>query len=214
MKYLTLLLLAASVFCGKATLAQGKKSPEQILMDVTEKTKSYSSIKVSFTYNMDNPEAKIHESQKGVLMIKGDKYRLTIAEQLVICDGQTVWTYLEDANEVQINSVEEDPDVITPTRLLTSYNENYKAKLIGEEKKGATWFYMIELKPIEDKNFSRIELSIEKELLRIMRIAIQDKGGSTYTYIVNEFSPDVLFRSTDFSFNIDDHPGVEVIDMR
>jgi outer membrane lipoprotein-sorting protein len=207
-------LLFALIITNQLLFSQAKKTSDEILKDVSEKTKSYSSIKVNFTYNMDNPGAKVHESETGTLLVKGDKYRLDIAGQNVICDAVTSWTYLAESNEVQVNSVETDEAVITPTKLLTSYNEDYKSKLTGEVTKNGQALYVIELKPNDVKSVTGVELNIDKELLRIMRIAIQDKSGNTFTYIVNKFETNVPVKDSDFTFNEKDHPGVEVIDMR
>jgi outer membrane lipoprotein-sorting protein len=194
--------------------AQAKKGAEEILSQVSEKTKSFSSIRISFTYNMDNPTAKVHESETGTLLVKGEKYRLDIAGQKVISDNITSWTYIAEANEVQINAVEEGENVLTPTRLLTSYSEDYKSRLINEITKDGRAYYVIELKPNADKNFTNVELHIDKELYRISRIAIQDKSGNTFSYLVNKFEPNVTVNESDFTFNPKDYPGVEVIDMR
>ena len=207
-------LLFALIITNQLLFSQAKKTSEEILKDVSEKTKSYSSIKVNFTYNMDNPGAKVHESETGTLLVKGDKYRLDIAGQNVICDAVTSWTYLAESNEVQVNAVETDEAVITPTKLLTSYSEDYKSKLTGELTKNGQALYVIELKPNNVKSVTGVELNIDKELLRIMRIAIQDKSGNTFTYIVNKFETNVPVKDSDFTFNEKDHPGVEVIDMR
>lgn len=214
MRIITKILIASLILTGQLTFAQSKKNAEDILRQVSEKTKSFSSIRISFTYNMDNPSAKVHESETGTLLVKGDQYRLDIAGQKVISDNRTVWTYIGEANEVQINAVEEDENVLTPTRLLTSYNEDYKSKLVGEIMKDGRGQYVIELKPNADKSFTRVELNIDKELFRITRIAIQDKSGNTFSYLVNKFEPDVTVKDNDFIFNQKDYPGVEVIDMR
>lgn len=214
MQIITKILIASLILTGQLTFAQSKKNAEDILRQVSEKTKSFSSIRISFTYNMDNPSAKVHESETGTLLVKGDQYRLDIAGQKVISDNRTVWTYIGEANEVQINAVEEDESVLTPTRLLTSYSEDYKSKLVGEIMKDGRGQYVIELKPNADKSFTRVELNIDKELFRITRIAIQDKSGNTFSYLVNKFEPDVTVKDNDFIFNQKDYPGVEVIDMR
>jgi outer membrane lipoprotein-sorting protein len=206
--------LFALLIATQFIFAQGKASSDEILKEVSEKTKSYTSIKVNFTYNMDNPGAKVHESETGTLLVKGDKYRLDIAGQTVICDAQTTWTYLGDANEVQINAVESDESIITPTRLLSSYSDDYKSKITGEVVKNGKAQYVIELKPNTVKSVTGVEMNIDKELMRIMRIAIQDKNGNTFTYLVNKFETNVPVKDTDFSFNTKDYPGVEVIDMR
>jgi outer membrane lipoprotein-sorting protein len=163
---------------------------------------------------MDNPTAKVHESETGVLLVKGDKYKLDIAGQKVISDSKTSWTYISEANEVQINSVEEDENALTPTKLLTSYSEDYKSKLVNEVTKDGRAQYVIELKPNAEKNFTNVEMMVDKELYRINRIAIQDKSGNTFTYIVNKWETNVAATDAEFSFDPKNFPGVEVIDMR
>jgi outer membrane lipoprotein carrier protein len=214
MRIVHIILAVLFLLGGQATFAQAKKSSDEILKQVSEKTKSFSSIRISFTYNMDNPSARVHESEKGVLLVKGDQYRLDIAGQKVISDNETSWTYIAEANEVQINAVEDDENVLTPTRLLTSYSEDYKSKLLSEITKDGRAQYVIELKPNADKNFTTVELNVDKELMRITRIAIQDKSGNTFSYLVNKFEPNIEVKDSDFTFKAGDYPGVEVIDMR
>ena len=208
------LIAVMIVMVGATVFGQSKKSADEILKEVSEKTKSFSSIRINFTYNMDNPNAKVHESESGTLLVKGDQYRLDIAGQLVISDGATVWTYISDVNEVQINEVDDDESILTPNRLLTAYSSDYKAKLTGEVTKGGRVQYVLELKPQADKSFTNVELNIDKELMRIARLAIQDRNGNTFSYIVNKFDTDVPVKDSDFKFNTTDYPGVEVIDMR
>lgn len=214
MRLFTTILLVFIISSGQMTFAQAKKNSEDILNEVSAKTKALTSIRISFTYNMDNPSAKVHESETGTLLVRGDQYSLNIAGQKVICDGKTVWTYIADSKEVQVNAVEENENVLTPTRLLTSYSKDYKSKLTGEVMKDGHPQYVIELKPNADKSFTNVELQVDKELYRITRIAIQDKSGNTFSYIVNKFEPNVPVNDSDFVFDAKDYPGVEVIDMR
>jgi outer membrane lipoprotein carrier protein len=214
MRILTTIILASLLVSGQITNGQARKTSEEILKQVSETTKSFTSIRIAFTYNMDNASAKVHESESGVLTVKGDKYKLDIAGQKVISDSKTSWTYISEANEVQINTVEEDPNALTPTKLLTSYSEDYKSRLVNEITKDGRAQYVIELKPNAEKNFTNVEMTVDKELYRITRIAIQDKSGNTFTYIVNKWETNVTVSDADFTFNAKDFPGVEVIDMR
>lgn len=214
MKKNIIILLSLIFIFGQAAFAQQKKSADEILKEVSDKTQAYSSIRIAFTYNMDNPQAKIHESESGTLLVKGDKFRLNIAGQVIMSDARTIWTYIEDANEVQINAVDEDQEVFIPTKLLTSYNEQYKSRLVGEEVKNGKTYQVIELKPNVEKTYSRVELTIDKALKQLSRIALQDKSGNTFTYIVNEFKPDVPCKDSDFAFSPSEFPEAEVIDMR
>lgn len=191
--------------------AQSDKKAENILNSVSNKTKSYKTISISFTYTMENTKKKIKDSYSGTLLSKGDKYKLNISKQEVICDGKTVWTFLKDANEVQISEVEPNDDSFTPTKLLTNYTKDYKSKFIQE--KGNV--QIIELYPIKKgRSFIKVQLSIDKPKQQVMKFVIFDKNGSTFTYAISKFTPDLTIADKEFIFNKADHPGVEVNDMR
>lgn len=203
--------LIATLLCTLATLAQNDKKAIAILDEITAKTKNYKTIKIEFTYALDNTKENIHDKFNGTLLSKGDKYKLTAAGQDVICDGKTVWTYLKDANEVQINNSGGDEDSFTPTKLLTGYDKDYKSKFI--EEKGNE--QLIELNPAKKgKSFTKVRLTIDKTKKQISKFMIYDKSGSTFSYIVNKFTADQAIADNVFVFNKSEHPGVEINDMR
>jgi len=204
-------LIAAFVALAITGFAQNDKKASAILDEVSVKTKSFKTIKIDFTYAMDNEKEKIHDKFKGSLLSKGDKYKLTAAGQDVISDGKTVWTYLKDANEVQINSQGGDDDSFTPTKLLSGYNKDFKSKFI--EEKGND--QIIELYPLKKgKTFTKVRLTIDKAKKQISKFIIYDRNGSTFSYLVDKFVADQPLADSMFSFNKAEHPGVEVNDMR
>lgn len=205
-----IILTLSAILITIASFSQADKKARTILDEVSAKTKTYKTIRIEFTYTMVNTAQKINESYKGVLISKGDKYKLTFSGQEVISDGKTVWTFVKDANEVQVNEVSKDDDSFTPTNLLNTYNENYKAKII-EDKAGQS---VIELTPNQKKNFNKVKVTIEKSKKMVSSLSIFDKNGSIYTYQVGKFETDLPFNDNAFIFKAADHPGVEVIDMR
>lgn len=206
-----LLIIAALIVFTISGFAQNDKKATAILDEVSAKTKLYKTIKIEFTYAMDNTKEKIHDKFKGTLLSKGDKYKLTAAGQDVISDGKTMWTYLKDANEVQINNAGEDDDSFTPTKLLSGYGKDYKSKFI--EEKGN--LQIIELYPLKKgKTFTKVQLSIDKSKKQISKFIIYDRSGSTFSYIVDKFVADQPIADNVFSFNKAEHPGVEINDMR
>jgi len=186
-----------------------------VLDKVSAKMKSYTAIKIEFTYTLDNKAEKIHQSKTGVVTIKGDKYSLNVAKQRIISDGKTVWTYIPDAQEVQINNVNtKDDEALNPSKLLATYNKNYRAKLIKEVNQGGVMTQIVDLVPIKGKNFFKVRLIIDKTKLQIISTEIYNKNGSTYAYKVNKFIPNVKVPDTDFVFKASEFPGVEMNDMR
>jgi outer membrane lipoprotein-sorting protein len=206
-----LIMIAALVVFTISGFAQNDKKATAILDEVSAKTKLYKTIKIDFTYAMDNSKEKIHDKFKGTLISKGDKYKLTAAGQDVISDGKTMWTYLKDANEVQINNAGEDDDSFTPTKLLSGYSKDYKSKFI--EEKGNN--QIIELYPLKKgKTFTKVQLTIDKSKKQISKFVIYDRSGSTFSYIVDKFVADQAIADNVFTFNKAEHPGVEINDMR
>lgn len=211
MQFMKKLILTIWVLMLTLSLvAQSDKKAQSILDEVSAKTKAYKSIRIEFTYKMENTAQKINDSYKGVLISKAEKYKLTVSGQDVISDGKTVWTYLKDANEVQVNTVGENEESITPTNILSNYNKNFKAKLIKETPQQQ----IVELTPIQKKNFNKVRVTIDRAKKMVDTLAIYDKNGSVYSYIVNKMDVNQNFYDSMFAFKAAEHPGVEVIDMR
>ncbi len=200
--------------CSQATDEKGDKKSNEILDRLTSITESYGTIKTEFSYKMKNTDADIDETTEGTLFVKGNKYRLLIAGQEVISDGETIWTYIEDAEEVQVNSMEDSGESINPNNLLTSYKEDYRSKFIRESFQYGTTVNVIDLTPVEGKTYYNIRVVIDKAKDQLLEITIFDKNGSTYSYLINKFIPNVDIEDSYFTFDAIDFPGVDVIDMR
>ena len=205
-----LLILTISI----GTFAQKDKKASKILDAVIAKTEAQKTIEVDFTLTMNNPEAGINESKSGIIQIMGDSYRLDISEQVIISDGETMWTLLIEDEEVMINEVEDDADAITPSNLLNSYSDNYKSKFVKEDVIKGETVEIIELTPLKGRNFTKIRVLINKIKKQILSFSIYDKNGSTYSYIFNKYTTNKEIPLSAFTFKEIDYPDFEVVDMR
>jgi outer membrane lipoprotein carrier protein len=185
-----------------------------LLDEVSAKTKSYKSIRADFSYKMENKQAKINEEKTGTLTLSGDKYRLKTAGQEVICDGKLIWTYMKESNEVQINDLDAKDDALTPSKLLSSYNANYKSKILKDRPAKDPNEVTIELIPNVIKNFMKAILVVDKVKKQVKSFMLFDKSGNTFTYRITKYQTDVPVATSDFTFDKSKFPGVEVNDMR
>ena len=113
--------------------------------------------------------------------------------------------------EVQINDVGTDDDSFTPTKMLTSYNDNYNSKFIEEKNNNQ----VIELTPKKKgKSLIKVRLTIDKLKKQVSSFVMYDKSGNTFTYTVNKFISDTPLADKEFVFSKAEHPGIEVVDMR
>lgn len=214
MKRLGIMLTVLMVFVVIGQAQSSNKLATKILKEVSEKTKSYESIQIGFTYRMENKAANISDSFDGTLLAKGDKYRLEIAGQTIISNGETLWTYLQEAREVQVNDARAGKGSITPTQLLDTYDKDFNSKLKEEITYKGHVVQIIELKPKTDQAFEEAEITIDKQKKQIISLSIHDQSSSVYTYQVNSFKPNVDVCEDTFTFNSKKHPDVDVIDMR
>ena len=90
---------------------------QKILGETYTKIQSYKTLKIDFTYIMENSTKNTRNENKGSITIKGNKYVLSLDDQIIYCDGTTKWTYFVNDNEVQINSVNAD-DELLPNYIL------------------------------------------------------------------------------------------------
>ena len=195
---------------------QAQDKAKGILDAVSLQTKSYTTIDISFSYIMENKAKKIKETKTGTASMKGDKFWLDFSGQQIVSDGKTVWTYIKDNNEVQINNNDPNDDQsLNPAKLLTSYNKSFTPKFIKEETRGAAIYQIIDLTPLKARSYHKMRVEIDKAKKQIVNSIVYDKNGSTvYTYSVTKFFTNKPIADTKFTFNAKDHPGVEVIDLR
>ncbi len=193
---------------------QAQNSSQKILDELTSKTNAAKNIKVGFSYVMDNVDADIHEVTEGSLIVSGDKYLLKIAGQEIICDGKTIWTYIADAEEVQINEVDKE-ESFSPTKLLSSYSDDYDANLEKEYSENNRQYYLLKLKPnAKDSSFDFVHLKIEKDKMQLAAFIIYDFDKNVFSYIIKEYLTDVALGAKAFTFDASKYPNADIIDMR
>ena len=74
-----------------------------------------------------------------------DFYRLEMESQTLISDGENNWIHLLDEKEVQIIEIDEDEENITPSKIITLYQDGYRYQFISETSSD----FLIDLIPEE-----------------------------------------------------------------
>jgi len=204
----------AIIFISAAVAFAQKVDPQALLKQASEKAATYQTISGSFIYSLKNVSAKLDDSQKGKIMVKGDKYRLEIAQQVILYDGENVYTIMPDAKEVQINDLEDMDNAITPNKIFTDYYKNFTAKSVTEKTVKGVVCQAIELEPVNKKEFSKAVLTIVKSDLMPQEIQMTDKKGTIHTYTLEDFKVNQPIDDTVFTFKSSDYRNYDVIDMR
>jgi outer membrane lipoprotein carrier protein len=206
-KIFTILLIALS-----STLFAQDQVAKDILDKLSTTTKSYKNMTIGFDFIFENTSQNIKETQKGILILEADNFRLEMDAQTVINNGESQWVYLADMNEVQIMEHDPEDDMMSPNKLFTIYEKGYKYTYVGAEAEKGKRLQIIDLFPEESSAFMKVTLAVDAAKNQLHKITIHDKNGGTYTYLITAFSSNTTVKP--FTFNAADFPEVEVIDLR
>jgi len=195
-------------------MAQNDAKAKTILQNVSKKVNGLKSLKADFSLHLSG--GKVNETKKGTFTMKGQKYHVMLSGQEIICDTKTIWTYNKDANEVQVNKYDPNEQTISPAKLFTDfYDKEYSYKYIGEKKISGKNCDIIEMLPIgKNKQFTKIDIDIDKATTMVTGGNVWDKNGSQYQYNISNVKTNENVADNTFSFDAKAHPGVDVVDLR
>ena len=208
-------LAAILLVLVKVTFAQYDPKALEILEAMGEKYKSMPSYEANFSYALTNDVENIKEEFKGKLTVKGDKFRISLPEQEVINNGATVWTYLPEVKEVNIDNYDRNSGDINPLKIYEIYQKDFKYLYIQDKTEGGVACEEVDLVPEKkDAQYFKIKLLIKKKDKVIQSLTMFDKGGNRYKYTITKFVPNADVSEAYFTFDPKKYPGVEVIDLR
>ena len=216
MKKILSVAIAALLLSAQPALAQNDAKAKTILESVSKKINSLKSLKANFALILAGPNGKARDTRKGTFTMKGQKYRVTLDRQEIMSDGKTIWTYMKDANEVQVSSFNPDEQTLSPAKLFTNfYDKEYAYKYKGVRKVGSKNCDIVEMVPnSKSKQFSKVELAIDQKTSTIVGGNVWEKNGNKYEYQISNFTANPAVQDTYFAFDKKKYPGVEVVDLR
>ena len=203
----SLLFIIFFVF-GLAVQAQDKKA-KALLDEVTAKVKSYDNIVIDFKYSLNNNKENINQESKGSVIQKGNQYVLNFMGITKIFDGKKVYTIVPEDEEVSISKFDDkDANAITPSKMLTFFNNGYKYTWdILQNIKGRKIQY-IKLIPISSKDQRKeILLGIDVQTKHIYNFIETGKNGTKTTLIVNSFKTNQPLSKNQFTFVESKYPN-------
>lgn len=211
-----ILLIIASI-ASLMMLAQGSVPQMEILDQVAAKTEKYVGLKIDFTMYVENLHNAKRDSYKGNAIYKQGLYKMDIMGQVVYSDGKTNWTYLKDADEINItNNSENEAFMTNPQAILKDYKSKFKVNYISDkfEKNRALMEFDFYPKQIENKKYSKITIRIDKTKKQIFSVRYVGKDGVNYLVEIDKMLENPTIADTEVKFNKASYPGAELIDMR
>ena len=208
MKKLALIIGIVFGFLANDSIAQTMAS--DLVKKTVDNLNKHKNVEFVFDYEVGNQTIAVSEKASGKVILQGEAYKMDIEGQQIISDGTSIWTYLIDSEEVMISDAGNDESIITPIKLLTSYDKDYAMKYVASSEKG--------IKVVEMSNpkgeFSKVTLKIDDKKMEIVSAVIQNRGGDEFNISIQKTTYDQALGDKFFTFNAKEHPKAEVIDMR
>jgi len=180
---------------------------EQQLREFFGKLRSFSA---DFSQTVRNTRGKILQQSTGsVILQRPLKFRWTYQspyEQLIVTDGDRLWIYDRDLQQLTIKSLGSSINN-TPAALLSSGQALEEAfKIQGESQRaGLAWVRLTPRKP--DSGFEFIRLGLQGGILRLM--VLTDSFGQTSTIRFKHLQKNIKPAQKQFTFS--PPPGTDVI---
>ncbi len=201
MKRILTLLILTITFCG---FSQSKNEAKLLLKEVSEKVKSYDNISIDFKYVLENISENVRQETRGDVVMQGEKYILNILGITRIYDGNSTYNISPEDEEVTVSSSKsDDDDSITPSKMLSFYEDGYTYDLdIVQNVKGRKIQY-VKLTPIDSNSeIKNILLGIDAQTKHIYNLIQIGKNGTKTTLTVNSFKTNEPISKSLFTFDI------------
>jgi outer membrane lipoprotein-sorting protein len=209
-----LICLSLIAFAG---FSQNDAAAIQLLDEVSAKAEKYTSLKIDFSMFVENLHDGKRESYVGNASYKAGYYKLDIMGQIVYSDGKTNWTYLKDAEEINITkNAANETVMMNPQSLLKDYKTNFKVKYIADKFEKNRPLVEIDLTPksIENKKYSKITVKIDKTKKQIYSVRYVAKDGVNYLIEISKFVENPAIPDAEIKYSKTLFPDAEEIDMR
>lgn len=224
-RFLSLIWFISLAIAVSAQSREATNDPDAtaFLKQVTANFKKIPQVQSEFTYSVIDGKGKVVTTDKGVLYLKGNKYKVQIGiepnkkpKQEIISDGKSVWAFDRDANEVIISLPDTSSGSITPQKLFTNfYEKDFLYKMNGEKTVDHKTLVEIEMTPTDKTlTYHKVYLVFDKQTKLLQQAKMLDKSGFTLSYNVVKTDTRSAITDSKLAFNKDSYPGVEILDFR
>ena len=221
MKFLVLLfIMTSSALNAQNNYNQASDSDAKAIEILKAIEKDFTDTKshlIGFDFVIESP-GNPNDTYRGTLLQAGDNFELDMGIRKIITNNETVWMYLKDDNEVQINDADfgGEGEYMSPSTIFSLYKSNeFIFAISNYGKEDGKSIVQIEGKPIdEESEYSKLRLTVEENGQVVKRLKIFLKNGGRMTTQILSHKKNVKLSKSNFKFSPSDYPGVMVEDLR
>jgi outer membrane lipoprotein-sorting protein len=188
---------------------------DKILKNTNAKVNSQQDLTANFKktlYKSVSSKEGIHYS--GKIKLKKNKFYIDLDEQIIICNGKTIWNYLKKEKEVIISDYDAN-ESFSPEKIFLITQKDMKSKYEKSENVNGVVADKITMFPLSNKlDYFKIEIWVDKNKSLPNQLKIYNRNGSVISYLITDLQFNGNLQDSNFEFNAQSYPGVEIIDNR
>lgn len=194
------MILAAAVPASAITA-------EQILASTTSRFTKAGAVSATYTFSSKGARSS------GSIKAKGKKFRIDTPAVSVYYNGTDLWEYNKGEKQCTLSTPPySETAQMNPYAILSSYKSSYKATAVKSGIKGT---YAVRLTPVSSHSpVSKATVYIRASDWQPVRLDVLDRRGALTTILITSIKAGVSVSDADFNFNVKNHPGTELIDLR
>ena len=199
-KYFFIILLSINNIYSQIDL-----KAEELLKRVSFNIDNAKNYSINFSYQLDD---NINQLTNGSVIISKDNYFLDFMGIKQICDSSFIYTIVPENEEVMISEIsEEDPQTISPSKILNFYRQGYTIELDESKNENNFKIQYIKLIPIDsNSDVSHLYLGINSNY-NIYKVIEIGKNKSKTIFKVNKILYNIDIEKDIFTFDKNKYEG-------
>ena len=197
------------ILYSSLTFAQGYEQAKNLLDRVSKEMKSKTNIRFDFDYVLENKKEQIRQEMEGNVTLAGDQYKLTFLDAIQLFDGTKTYTIVPENEEITISYPEEEEEVsISPTKLLSFYEEGYGYEWdIQQRVMGRNIQYIKLLPTATSEEVKYLLLGIDVDRLQVYRLIEVGLNRTLTTLTLKSQEFNIALPEDYFEFNPEEYPN-------
>ncbi len=214
MRHYGLKLFLFVLVAAQAVCLGMDEAADRVIRNVEKRISSAKTMRVEFVESYFWELTGEEQSLEGVLILEDEtRFRVTTEDQIIVSDGDTLWTYSIPSKRVLIDKLVKTDDALLPRQIFFRYTHDYRAQSRGEETIDGKVCHVIDLTSESDDVFiPRAVVWVDGKTWLPVKVAQTDLNGNQTIYLLHEIAIDVPVDAGLFRFDIP--PDTEVIRMQ
>ncbi len=162
----------------------------------------------SFTLELDYPEQEVIKYD-GDFVKAAEDFKLRIDKRTWIKNASILYYVDDESQEVNINSIEEEDEILTPYSFLQNLdNDHYEFYPLEAHQK----YKIFDLKPLTEEDYFKIRVQIDQKELHSVKVF--NKDGSRFLFVIQNNSCSTTPEKKSYTYRSSDYKDYFIEDLR